>query len=543
MAEPGRTVSPLSGNVCQRLRSARGGLGRLQKRIAAVSGWRRFAVAAGLGALATAALPPVHLVVLLVPAFVGLVWLIDASPRPRAAFAAGWWFGFGHFTAGIYWIAFALLTKPERFGWMVPFAVFGLSALMALFPACAAVLTRAVRGDGPGRILVFGAAWTALEWVRGWAFTGFPWNLIGTVWVFSDGMIQLAAVTGVYGLSLLSVVVAAMPAVLADGDGRAGRKAVPVAAAFIVLGVVWGGGLVRLAGASDAVVPDVRLRLVQPNIDQKLKWLPELRQQHVLRQVRMSTAAAGAAQGNGAPTHIIWAETAAPLVLGSDPAARGVIGGAAPPGGLIITGTIRRTRPGEKPFRIWNSLQAVDDRARVVATYDKAHLVPFGEYVPFRGLLNFAKITAGQVDFSRGSGVRTLRLPGLPPVSPLICYEVIFPGRVVDRQDRPGWLLNITNDAWYGRSSGPYQHFAAARMRAVEEGLPLVRVAGTGISAVVDAYGRTVARLGLGRVGVIDSALPASLADATPYGRLGDRIVLLILIAVAGAGYVLQRAR
>ena len=525
------------------LRPALGGLGRLQKRIAAVSGWRRFALAAGLGALATAALPPVHLVVLLVPAFVGLVWLIDASPRPRTAFAAGWWFGFGHFTAGLYWIAFALLTKPERFGWMVPFAVFGLSALIALFPAGAALLTRAVRGAGPGRILVFGAAWTALEWVRGWAFTGFPWNLIGTAWVFSDGMIQLAAVTGVYGLSLLSVVVAAMPAVLTDGGAWAGRKAVPVAAAFIVLGVVWGGGLVRLAGAGNAVVPDVRLRLVQPNIDQRLKWRPELRQQHVLRQVRMSTAAAGATQDKGAPTHVIWAETAAPLFLGSDPAALGVIGGAVPSGGLIITGTIRRTPPGEKPFRIWNSLQAVDGRARVVATYDKFHLVPFGEYVPFRGLLSFAKVTAGQVDFSRGPGVRTLRLPGLPPVSPLICYEVIFPGRVVDRQDRPGWLLNITNDGWYGRSSGPYQHFAAARLRAVEEGLPLVRVAGTGISAVVDAYGRTVARLGLGRAGVIDSDLPAPLAGATPYGRLGDRIVLLILIVVAGTGYVLQRVR
>ncbi len=543
MAEPGRTVSPLSGNVSQRLRPALGGLGRLQRRIVAVSGWRRFALAAGLGVLATAALPPVHLVVLLVPAFVGLVWLIDASPRPRAAFAAGWWFGFGHFTAGLYWIAFALLTKPERFGWMVPFAVFGLSAFLALFPACAALLTRAVGGGGAGRILVFGAAWTALEWVRGWAFTGFPWNLTGTAWVFSDGMIQLAAVTGVYGLSLLSVAAAAMPAVLTDGGAWAGRKAVPVAAAFIVLGVVWGGGLVRLAGAGDAVVPDVRLRLVQPNIDQKLKWRPELRQQHVLGQVRMSTAAAGATQGNAAPTHVIWAETAAALFLGSDPASLGVIGGAAPPSGLIITGTIRRTPPGEKPFRIWNSLQAVDDRARVVGTYDKFHLVPFGEYVPFRGLLNIAKVTEGQVDFSRGPGVRTLRLPGLPPVSPLICYEVIFPGRVADRQDRPGWLLNITNDAWYGRSSGPYQHFAAARMRAVEEGLPLVRVAGTGISAVVDAYGRTVARLGLGRAGVIDSALPAPLAGATPYGRLGDRIVLLILIAVAGAGYVLQRVR
>ena len=298
-----------------------------------------------------------------------------------------------------------------------------------------------------------------------------------------------------------------------------------------------------LAGAGDAVVPDVRLRLVQPNIDQRLKWRPELRRRHVLRQVGMSIAAADTTRGVEAPTHVIWAETAVPLALGGDPAALGIIGSATPRGGLVITGALRRTPAGEKPFRVWNSLHAVDDRGRVVGTYDKFHLVPFGEYVPFRGLLSFAKVTAGQVDFSRGSGVRTLRLPGLPPVSPLICYEVIFPGRVADRRDRPGWLLNITNDAWYGRSSGPYQHFAAARMRAVEEGLPLVRVAGTGISGVVDAYGRTVARLGLGRAGVIDSALPAPISAATPYGRLGDRIVLVILIAVAGAGYVLQRAR
>ena len=215
-----------------------------------------------------------------------------------------------------------------------------------------------------------------------------------------------------------------------------------------------------------------------------------------------------------------------------------------PRDGLVISGALRKSSAGNAELmELWNSVYAIDDQGRIAGSYDKFHLVPFGEYVPFRQVLTFAKITYGAIDFSAGPGPRTLRLPGLPPVSPLICYEIIFPGRVADRQDRPAWLLNITNDAWYGRSSGPYQHFAAARLRAVEEGLPLVRVAGTGISAVVDAYGRTVARLGLGRAGVIDSALPAPLAGATPYGRLGDRIVLLILIAVAGAGYVLQRAR
>ncbi len=514
---------------------------RLNDRVAAVRGWRRLALAAGLGVLAAGALPPLHLLVLLVPAFTGLVWLIGSGRSRRSAFAAGWWFGFGHFAAGIYWIAFALLTFPEKFGWMVPFAVLGLSALLALFPAGAALIARPAWGRGAGGILVFAAAWTAFEWIRGWAFTGFPWNLIGTSWTISDSMIQLAALAGVYGLSLLGVTAAAMPAVLGErgGDGKSRPAALlPVLAAFAVLAVVWGGGWLRLAGAGDAVVADVRLRLVQPNIDQRLKWVPDLRLRHVADQLAMSTRPAEAA-----PTHVIWAETAVPYYLANKPKLLDIIAKSVPPGGLTIVGAPRTTPRPEEPRRVWNSLHAVDSKARVVGTYDKFHLVPFGEYVPFRKILKFSKITAGGTGFSPGPGPRTLRLPGLPPVSPLICYEVIFPGQVADRRDRPGWLLNITNDGWYGQTSGPYQHFAAARLRAVEEGLPLVRVANTGISAVVDAYGRTRAYLGLGRAGILDSPLPVRLEEATPYARLGDWIVLALLAATAGAGFAMSRAK
>jgi apolipoprotein N-acyltransferase len=217
-----------------------------------------------------------------------------------------------------------------------------------------------------------------------------------------------------------------------------------------------------------------------------------------------------------------------------------MIGRLTPPGGLTITGTLRRSPPGT-PYRVWNSLLALDHDGTPVATFDKSHLVPFGEYVPFRDLLDVAKVTSGTVDFSPGGGVQTLRLPGLPPVSPLICYEVIFPGKVVDPEDRPEWVLNITNDAWYGKSTGPYQHLASARLRAVEEGLPLVRVANTGISAIIDPWGRVVARKGLGEQGVVDGPLPAPLATQPVYARLGNWSTLLVVVASLSTGMLLSR--
>ena len=513
---------------------------RIKDRVIAASGWRRLALAAGLGLLAAVALPPVHAIVLLVPAFIGFLWLIDGSGGWRGAFAAGWWFGFGHFAAGLYWIANALLVDAAQFGWMVPFAVGGLAAVVGLFPAVAALLVRASGTRGAGRVLVLGASWTTLEWLRGWIFTGFPWNLMGTVWVVSEPIMQLAAVCGVYGLSLLSVTVAAMPAVLADGAVVERRALGAVVAAIAVLGVAWVGGATRLALAPGGEAADIRLRLVQPAIDQKLKWRPELRLAHVERQLDMSSAPPRRAATLPA-THVLWAETAVPFNLAGEPGLLKALGDAVPTGGLLITGAPRLTRREGAAARIWNSLHAVDERGVIVGTYDKFHLVPFGEYVPFRGHLDVSKLVPGRMDFSPGPSPVTLSLPGLPPFSPLICYEAIFPGRVLNKEDRPTWLLNITNDAWFGMSSGPYQHFAAARFRAVEEGLPLVRVANTGISAVVDAHGRTVASLGLGVAGVLDSPLPVALEGITPYGLFGDWIVAALLLAVAGGGILLFR--
>jgi apolipoprotein N-acyltransferase len=526
-------------------------LARLERRLAGTRGWRRAGLAAVLGALAAAALPPVHAVIALVPAFVGLVWLIESGSR-RRAFADGWWFGFGHFVAGLYWVGSSMLVQPERYAVLIPFAVSGLAAVVALFPAAAALATRALAGvvpRGAGRILVFAALWTVFEWARSWVLTGFPWNLLGTVWTVSDAMIQAAALFGVYGLSLLTAAAAAMPALLVNGGTGSRPRATPVVIAFAVLVVVWGGGAARLMTADDATVPGVRLRLVQGNIEQALKWRPNLRQGHVDKQLRLSALPPRTSGREApdttppAPTHIVWSETAVPFFLGRDQRHLAMIGAVTPPGGVTIVGAPRTTPKREATFRVWNSLLAVDARGRVVDAYDKVHLVPFGEYIPFGRLLRITKLTAGRADFSPGPGFRSLRLPGLPPVSPLICYEIIFPGRVTDPLDRPEWLLNITNDGWFGRTSGPYQHLAAARIRAVEEGLPLVRVANTGVSAVVDAYGRTVASLGLGSTGVIDSALPGRPGGFTLYGRLGDWTLLLMVLAVAGAGIFSPRTR
>ena len=514
-------------------------------------------MAVGLGALASAALPPLFAVPLLGVAFTGLVWLIDgtgsARSPARAAFAAGWWFGFGHFMTGLYWITNSLLVDADRFGWLVPFAVSGLSAGLAIFPGLAAAAVRLGGARGAGRVLALAVAWTVVEWLRGHILSGFPWNLVGTAWVFSDAVSQTVALTGAYGLSLLTVALAAAPATLGDGvgggaadaDAGRGRRWAALAVMTALFGVLWAAGEVRLAsapakvdpaaaaGSEGSVVPEVRLRLVQANIDQRLKWSPSERAANFRKFLSMTRG-----PGFEKVTHVIWPETAVPYIVARDAGARAAIAAVVPPKGLVITGAIRATPAGVKPVQLWNSAHAIDRSARIVGTYDKFHLVPFGEYMPLRDVLPLKKITRGAVDFSAGPGPRTLALPGLPPVSLLICYEVIFPGNVLDRRNRPRWILNLTNDAWFGDSTGPYQHFAAARLRAVEEGLALVRSANTGISAVIDPYGRVIARLGLGVEGVLDSPLPLPLVGLTPYARFGDWILLGMLTIAVGLAFI-----
>lgn len=483
--------------------------------LAALDGRRRWFWSFLLGVLAAGAMPPVDSAPLLAVAFSGLVWVMDGVRTKRAAFATGWWFGFGFFLAGLYWIAIALTVDVARFWWMMPFAAAGFPAGFALLTGLATLAARAVAPKGLARILALAVAWSAAEWLRGHILTGFPWNLVGYAWAgsFPGGLavLQSTSVIGIYGLSFLTVLAALLPATIAEPRGR---RWLPIAVAVALVAVPGVLGGLRLDTGDVATEPGVRLRLVQPSIPQTLKMSP------AGSEVVLRTHLALSAQP-GDPTAVIWSEAAAAYYLNRDAAARRLIASAAPPGGLLITGALRTDPAPERPRHVWNSLAAIDDEGSLIATYDKAHLVPFGEYVPWRNILPIEKITAGNVDFSAGPGPRTLDLPGLPPVGPLICYEVIFPAAVVDEAHRPAWLLNLTNDAWYGRSSGPYQHFAIARTRAVEEGLPLVRSANNGISGVVDPYGRVTARLGLDAVSVLDAALPKPI-EATLYARFGD---------------------
>ncbi len=540
-------------------------LTRAARWLAALSGWRRFAVAAVLGAFAALAFAPTWVLPALAVAFTALVWMIDGTARAakptRAALALGWWFGFGHFVAGLYWISNALLVDAAQFGWLVPFAVAGLSAYFAVYPALAVVAAARAR-PGWRRVLVLAGAWGLAEYLRGTLLTGFPWNLEGSALAALPALMQGAAVVGTYGLSLAAVAIAAAPAILTEPQGP--RRWLPVSLAALAFAGLWAGGALRLAGAPapGAVPPRApHLRIVQGDIDQRMKWQPERARLTFETYLRLSHAppAGGTAR---APDAVIWPETAVPYVFdGSDAFLRALAQGA-PPGGLLVTGIVRSTSgeesrstsgkesrstsgkesrstsgkesrstsgkdsrsvSGKGPPHIWNSVVAVTAQGALVARYDKHHLVPFGEYVPLRDWNPLPKLTAGRMDFSAGPGPTTLSLPGLPPASPLVCYEAIFPGGVTaPGRPRPRWLLNVTNDAWFGRSSGPYQHLAAARLRAVEEGLPLVRAANTGISALVDAYGRVTAQLPLGTRGALDVALPDPVAGAPLFARLGN---------------------
>ena len=525
----------------------------LSQQIAGLSGWRRAGVAFMAGALSCLALPPFHLVPILFVSFGTLVWLMDGAcnavrdggglavnlplrRRVRNVFAVGWSFGFGQLLFGLYWISNALLVDGATFAWAVPLSAAALPAGLAIFPALGLVSAAVIWNQGAGRVLVLAIFWTGAEWVRGHAFTGFPWNLMGYVWADTGAMLQGVALVGIYGLGLITVLLAAAPAVLANSEHRPGLAWTVIGVGLVSVTALWIWGAVRLTGA-DALSdlhPDVVLRIVQPNIEQRLKWHRSQRRANFERHLDLTSA-----PGADAITHVIWPEAATPYYLDQDSDRRAEIASRLKPNQVLLAGTLRSDHDASGALRFWNSFVAFDDLGRIQTTYDKSHLVPFGEYLPLRRFLapfGIEKVTAGFGDYSAGPGRKTLQVSGAPPFSPLICYEVVFPGEVAGDQPRPAWLLNVTNDAWYGFSTGPYQHLAMARVRAVEEGLPLVRAANTGISSIIDPYGRTVAEMGLGEGGVLDAPLPLALENMPLYARFGDWLwAPILLIFAAGA--------
>jgi apolipoprotein N-acyltransferase len=515
-------------------RTAWPALGRLAARLAALAGWRRLLVAGGLGLLSSTAFAPLWLLPLLVPAFTGLSWLLDGATRGRSAFAVGWAFGSGHFFGGLYWVGIAMTVDFARFWWFMPISVGGLAFGLALFIGVATWAAWRTGARGAARLLFLAVAWLLMEWLRSWVLSGFPWNQLGYVWAFDPLPMQVASLVGIWGLTLLTLVAAAAPALLGEAKVPQREAVVTLLASWLLVALLFGYGALRLSAArplGESAVPGVTVRLVQPSVDQSEKGQRSMALRH--RQQLLDLSAAPGIEGIRL---LVWPETALFADLANDRAVRDVLAASLPDSVTLVTGAYRT-----EGTRTFNSLYALDGRGTVLGVYDKSHLVPFGEYVPFRETLGALAIPVTQGSFESGGGLATLRLPGLPAASPLICYEVIFSGDVVAQGERPGFLLNITNDAWFGRSSGPYQHFAQARLRAVEEGLPIVRAANNGISAIVDAYGRVVAKLPLDAVGVLDGNLPQSLDTIPFYAVMGDLILVPLSIVPAIVGYLLVR--
>jgi apolipoprotein N-acyltransferase len=471
----------------------------------------RLAVLA-LGLCATLALPPLHLVPALLVAVPGLIWLLGRAPGWKQAALLGFLWAWAHHIAGVYWVTSAILKDVANFWWLVPLAAPALAVPMAAFAVPAAVFAWWLP-PGWRRVLGFAAAFVAGELLRGWAFTGFPWNLIGSVWAFAALPIQAASVIGVHGLSLLTLLLAGLPML--------GRRFWLAGGALVL--VLLGFGLWRLSGAEPAA-PGVRLLLVQGNIAQEMKWDPAQRRANFQRYLEMTAAAAAteAAAYPQQPLAVIWPETASPFLLAQDPEAMRLAAATLPANALLLGGSVRADwAPDGRLAQVWNSLVVLNPHGNVLNIYDKSHLVPFGEYSPLAGLLPVRLAAGGAdgADFGAGPGPTRLQVPGLPDFGALICYEVIFPGQVV-AAPRPRWLVNITNDSWFGDSAGPWQHLAAARLRAVEEGLPLARAAQSGISAVFDAHGRRLVMLGLGQAGTVAASLPGAGAE-TIFGLAG----------------------
>ncbi len=465
-----------------------------------------------LGLIATLALPPLHVLPALLVAVPGLLWLLGLQTRWQGAAVLGFLWAWGHHAAGVYWVTSAILKDLEHFWWLVPLAAPGLAIPLALF-SLPAVLLAWWLPAGWRRVAGFAGAFVLGELARGWMFTGFPWNLMGTVWAFAALPVQSASLVGVHGLSLATLLLAGLPLL--------GRRFWLAGAGLVV--ALGGFGLARLAGA-EPEGPGVRLLLIQGNIAQEMKWEPAQRRANFQRYLDLTReAAAREAQLHPAqPMVVIWPETASPFLLAQDPDARRMAAETLPGNAILLGGTVRAAWDNAgRLTQVWNSLVALNPAGEVLGTYDKAHLVPFGEYSPLPNWLpvRLAAGGSGGADFGAGPGPQTLALPGLPPLGALICYEVIFPGHV-SGLPRPEWLVTITNDSWFGESAGPWQHLAAARLRAVEEGLPMARAAQSGISAVFDSRGRRRVMLGLGQGGSIADSLPAA-GRPTLFSRLG----------------------
>jgi apolipoprotein N-acyltransferase len=523
-------------------------IGRIAAFLILSWGWKRSAIAFAAGALSALAMPPFDAFPVLFATFPVLVWLLDGvatepaqsrMARLRHAFMPGWWFGFGYFLAGLWWIGHAFLVDAEEFAWAMPIAVILLPAGLAIFWGMATAFARIFWSDGPGRVAALAAGIALAEYLRGNLFTGFPWNVVGQAAMTYPVTMQKASLFGLYGVTALAVFIFCLPALAADRARPASRLLAILALITVASDIAFGAW--RLAASPAAFVEGASLRLVQPAIDQSEKWSPEMEARNFELLMELSVKATSPEkQGLSGTSLLVWPETAFPFVLTERRDALAALSAMLPDGTILAAGAVRIEPPaaGNRRERAFNSVYTIGPDGNILAAADKVHLVPFGEYLPFQetaeaiGLQQLTRLRGG---FERGSR-RVLLDGGLAGTFlPLVCYEIIFPGAALAGVARPGFILNLTNDAWFGMTPGPYQHWRQAVLRGVEEGLPVVRSANNGISSVTDANGRVIERLGLGERGVLDSPLPVALSPTiyATYGNYSFFGLLGFLLALA----------
>jgi apolipoprotein N-acyltransferase len=494
------------------------------------------------GIVLALALPPLKLWFFAPVALFGICSLLTqrTAPSGRAWFVSGLCFGVGYFFAALHWIGFAFLVDAKSDLWMMPFALGGLALFLACYWALAFLAALHASRFGAPLVLSLPVFLTLGEWLRGHLFTGFPWASPGLITDGMGGVEQLASLFGLYGMSFVVLLWSILPWQIWVDWKQQHRVPWRLVALIVTLPAAWVWGEWHLSHLPTTYVSDVRLRLIQPNIGQSDKWRDENKLKIYEQLLALSSS-----NPQTKPSIIVWPESSVAFLLDESAVGLARIGEMLGPGRTLVAGAIRREKTSGVMDKYFTSVLVIDGSGKVTGHYDKWRLVPGGEFLPFAWILEplgFSKIANLPESFNAGDGPQSLAIGSAGFAGPLICYEAIFPDNVVDTSQRPQWLINVTNDGWFGKSVGPYQHLAQARMRAVEQGLPLVRAANTGISAVIDPVGRLIASTQLGEETVLDARLPNAIGP-TLFARYNVLpLALLTMLVVILLAYKRKKA-
>jgi apolipoprotein N-acyltransferase len=503
-------------------------------------GWRRFLILVAAGVLAAASVPPFFLLPALFLALPIWVWALDGAERRRGwrrlvgpAFHIGFAFGLGYFTVALHWLGAAFLQEGGIFLLLMPFAIVGLAAILSVFWGLGSALAHMLWSGGAFRIVTLASFLALAEWGRGHlfsVFSGFPFDLLGYALTANDQMVQLASVIGSYGLTVLAALLAMTPALIWPADQRSlVRRLIPIFLSILALAAQVAYGNWRLTTTTPTPRTDMKVRMVQPMVLDHADWTAADPAEVINRLIQLSESKTSPTDpGLPGITHLVWPESVFPFFLTNYPDGIALIARMLPDNALLLTGAPREPL-GDDGLPIpdnpgYNSILALDTNGEVVASYDKSHLVPFGEYLPFQSfwrLFGINQFVPGTNGWAPGDGNRLMSPPDTPPFLALVCYEAVFPGEIGNPAEAQ-FILNVTNDAWFMGSVGPAQHAHHARMRAVETGLPMLRAANTGVTLSVDPLGRVTAQLAEEQIGVLDVVPFQKLAGGTIFTRIGD---------------------